>query len=107
MVMIIGANCPISLSQNGDLKEYAKAAAKIPFLLGSFPVFFGPTWTAYFHFLLVGRKQVSVYLSELTNFRAGSLLSLPSGLLSVSGLVGSTLRTFSASSLLPPIYVLP
>lgn len=85
--MITGANCLDSLPGDRDSIEYSQELPKL-LVLGSFPVFSYLTWTAYFHFLLVERKQG--HLSVLTSFRAKNSFSLPSRLCSASSLTSTT-----------------
>lgn len=93
----------VSLPRDGDLEDYSQSAAKTPFVSKKFPVFSDPTWTAYFHFLLVERKRVSVHVSELLNSGTLSPLPLLPGLSSAFSLDGHTSPPLSPPPLLPPL----
>ena len=64
----------VSLPQDRNFKEYSQAAVKTPLVSGRFPAFSGLIWTAYFHFLLVERKHVSVTLFEQMSLETWSPL---------------------------------
>ena len=73
----------VSLPRDGNFKAYCQAAAKNYLSFGKFPVFFGLTWTAYFHFggktKHKDKNVVSAYLSMLMRFRTRNPFSLPAG----------------------------